>query len=480
MYRFLTFFLLSVCIASPYPITAQNTGLPLSYEASRKLLEENNKSLKIADKQVQVTREEAQRINAFWYPVVTATGSYMHLSNKVEVREPLSVVTDPVKDFVHMLLPDDQIISSILDKVGSYSLAFPLLPQDLTTVDAELIWPLFTGGKRIYGTKAGKAAVRLAHSERDQVRAVTQAGLVTSYFALRLGEQVIRVRRETYEAMCQQYQDALQMERAGLINKAERLVIQVAMKESLREYQQSRSQYDVAQQAFKSLLDLSTPDSIVPTTPLFINDTMPSSAYFKSLVTTHNYTLNQLQIQDEIAGYEDKIAKSAYLPEIALIGKQNLFANGIPKSLVPRTMIGVGFTWTLFDGLNREKRIRQVRLGRETLALSREKVADELLTGIESYYSQMQQALQDVSSLNSTLALSRELLRVRQKGFAEGMATSTEVRDARVGYSNVKIAYLLAYYQYDVALMNLLALCGIPESFDQYRNQGTGEEALNH
>ena len=43
------------------------------------------------------------------------------------------------------------------------------------------------------------------------------------------------------------------------------------------------------------------------------------------------------------------------------------------------------------------------------------------------------------------------------------MATSTEVIDAETMLANVKVARLAAYYEYDVALMNLLSLCGTPE-----------------
>ena len=50
-----------------------------------------------------------------------------------------------------------------------------------------------------------------------------------------------------------------------------------------------------------------------------------------------------------------------------------------------------------------------------------------------------------------TIEMSRELVRVRKKSFQEGMATSTEVVDAEVMLAKVKTAFLLAYYQYDVA-----------------------------
>ena len=69
----------------------------------------------------------------------------------------------------------------------------------------------------------------------------------------------------------------------------------------------------------------------------------------------------------------------------------------------------------------------------------------------------------NVKALDTTIEMSRELVRVRKKSFQEGMATSTEVVDAEVMLAKVKTAFLLAYYQYDVALINLLSVCGTPE-----------------
>ena len=83
-----------------------------------------------------------------------------------------------------------------------------------------------------------------------------------------------------------------------------------------------------------------------------------------------------------------------------------------------------------------------------------------------------------VAALGTTIDLSRELVRMRRKAFAEGMATSTEVVDAEVMLSKVRIAVLLAYYEYDVALANLLSLCGAPERFERYSLCGRTESHL--
>ena len=130
-----------------------------------------------------------------------------------------------------------------------------------------------------------------------------------------------------------------------------------------------------------------------------------------------NPMLNQLSIQQSIAKQQLRIDQSGYLPDIALFGKQTLYAHGIQSNLVPRTMVGIGFTRNLFDGLAREKRIRQSRIAEQTLALGKEKAQDDLSVGIDKLYTGLQKARDNVRALNSTIALSEELVRIRKKSF---------------------------------------------------------------
>lgn len=455
--------------------SAQTEPMDLSLEQSLTLLRSENKSLRIAGKEVELAKNEHQKLNAFWYPTISAAGAYVHMSNPIEVRQSLNQFTDPAKEYVHSILPNDQFISSLLDKIGQNTLTLPLISQNVTSIDANLTWPIFTGGKRIYAGKIVKKLVSVAEVNREQVSANQQALLIESYFGLRLGQRVVEVKTETYNSLKIHYDQALKLEQQGMINRAERLVAQVSMEEAKRELESARKDLEVASQALKSLINIGEEQVIRTTTSLFINESIPSANYFKEMIPFNNYLVNQLKLQENIAGDQLKIGRSGYLPNIALIGKQTLYADGVDKYLMPRTMIGVGFTWNIFDGLDREKRIRQARLTSQSLAIGKEKAVTDLQVGVDKFYSQMQNAMDNVKALNTTLEMSNELVRIREKSFKEGMATSSDVVDAEVVLSKVKTAFLLAYYQYDVALANLLSICGIPEAFHQYRMDGKTE-----
>ncbi|MDD3107984.1 MAG: TolC family protein [Alistipes sp.] len=455
-------------------LSAQPRPMELTLEQSLQLLQQANSTLHLADKQVESARSEQVQLNALWYPFLNVTGASLYMTHRIEVQEPLSQFTDPAKEFVHSILPDDQLIASILDKIGSYTLRFPLAPQYVTTLDLNLTWPIFSGGKRIYASRIGRTGVEIAQMQRQAVDAQLQVLLVESYFALRLGDRVVEVRQQTLRALEQHYRNALKLEAQGMLNRAERLMVEVSRDEAQRELESASNDLAVAHRTFRTLVHLDTVE-VVPLTPLFLPDSLPAFSYFQHQLTQHNPLLQSLTLQQEVAQNALRMARSDYAPTLALMGKQTLYAHGIQKNLLPRTVVGVGLTWTLFNGLEREQALRQAHLSGQRLELTRAQAADDLGVGVDQFYNDMRNARNAVVALRTTIALSRELVRSRCKAFAEGMATSTEVVDAEVMRSKVEIASLLAYYQYDVALMRLLAACGMPELFYEYERCGAAE-----
>ena len=399
--------------------SAQTEPMDLSLEQSLTLLRSENKSLRIAGKEVELAKNEHQKLNAFWYPTISAAGAKYHV--------------DRCK----------------LDLAHFYWRQAHLCWQDRQ-----------------------ETCLRCRSQPRTGKREPTDFADRKLFW---LTSRPAGCRGQDGNSLKIHYDQALKLEQQGMINRAERLVAQVSMEEAKRELESARKDLEVASQALKSLINIGEEQVIRTTTSLFINESIPSANYFKEMIPFNNYLVNQLKLQENIAGDQLKIGRSGYLPNIALIGKQTLYADGVDKYLMPRTMIGVGFTWNIFDGLDREKRIRQARLTSQSLAIGKEKAVTDLQVGVDKFYSQMQNAMDNVKALNTTLEMSNELVRIREKSFKEGMATSSDVVDAEVVLSKVKTAFLLAYYQYDVALANLLSICGIPEAFHQYRMDGKTE-----
>ena len=462
MTRDIVFFMKSItpvlCFLASVPLTAQ---VHCSFEEARGLMLQHNAALRAADAEVQIARKERDRANALWWPQLQAEGAYVHLSERVEVRQPLSYYTDPLKADVQRIVPGEELVTGLLDRVGDYTLTFPLLPQDVASVGLTAEWVAFSGGQRIFADRVARRMVDVAQIGRERVESAEQVLLVERYYGLALARQAAEVCRQRYEAQQRHYADALRMEQVGLADKAARLACQVAMEEARREWLHAESEEQLRQTALKQLLGIVSDEAeIVPTSPLSVPEELPAEQVFLESMLRDNYALASLSLEEQMASDKLRADLGGYLPSIALFGKQTLWAHGLPSNLMPRTVVGVGFAWNLFDGLDRERKVAQTKLTQQALAWSREDAEAELTVVVSELYATLQHTMADIRVLDSTITLGEELLRMRRAAFAEGMATSTELIDAEDALATARLARLTAQYAYHVALANLQAVCG--------------------
>lgn len=436
--------------------------LPYTFDEAKAQMLQHATALKAADAQVQMAREEQRKASALWWPQLQGEGMYAHLSEEIEVRQPLSQFTDPAKAYVQSIIPSEQLVSGLLDDIGQYTLTFPLIPQNIASVDLTAEWVAFSGGKRLLARRMAQQLIQVAQTANGAVQAAQVARLTERYYALVLAAEATVVCRERNEALRLHYADALRLEAAGLIDKAMRLSAQVAMEEAERELQHALSTEQVEQQALKRLLGITSESSLIlPTSPLTPLVPLLAESDYQAAMCSNNYGLHSLYIEEQMAQAQQCLAQSGYLPDITIFAKQTLYAHGLPSNLLPRTIVGVGFTWNLFDGLYRERQIAQSRLERQSLAYTREHTEAALATTVSELYATLTRTLADTRVLTTTIALNEELARMRRIAFAEGMATSTEVVDAENALSQARLDLLSAYYLYRITLTNLQALCGI-------------------
>ena len=61
--------------------------------------------------------------------------------------------------------------------------------------------------------------IDIARENREQTDATQRVLLAESYFGLRLAQEVVRVRQDTYNSLKRHYENALKLEAAGMIRQ---------------------------------------------------------------------------------------------------------------------------------------------------------------------------------------------------------------------------------------------------------------------
>lgn len=444
----------------------------LDFRTAVGLMLQNNNAIKAAEKNTELAKRQSQLVNASWFPTITMTGTYTMMSNKVSVSQEYAPLLDPLKEKYAntFLMPD--ILNYLSNELGDLAFDVPIFDDDFGSVDLEIVYPLFTGIKRIYANKLANNNKILSEINKESVGATKYLELANTYFSLSLAESMIKVLKETHEMTKNHYSQAMKLENVGMFDKAERLIVKVALDESDRNLKSAENQNEVLRNALIKIIGqpsseiISSP--IILSTSLFLNEQIPSLIWFKDMMRNNAYIYEQSELHDDIAKTSIKMSRSNYFPVISVFGKQTLVSYQVPKNLIPNTIAGINIAWDIFDGLARERNIQMTRIETEIISETQMNLKDELEVAVDEWYAQLKQSVVNAKDLESSLELAEEVYRIREKSFTEGLATSQQVLDALNILNKTKLLLLTTYFEYDIALANLCCLCGIPEYFESF------------
>lgn len=449
--------------------------LKLNLQQSIELLISQNPAVKAANQASQQKEYERDAAKGLYMPQVGVSATFGITSKPVTLD--LSPVGDALEGLYQLSAGQTQLIGALnpaiaatpqyqqllqgaqqgLAAVSNAEWEKVLLEDNLGKVSADLKWPIFTGGKIMAANKAAKAS---ANEMSERARMVTNAeitSLVQRYYGLQLFMEVAKVRKMVLDGFYQHLEDARKMEANGMISEAERLHAEVAYAQADKEYKKAVKDVELMQTALKSTLNVSNP--VLPTSTMtIVKAVMPLDSYIE-MARQGNPIFGQLEQKKLMANQAITKERSAYLPDIAVMGSYDIYRYNM-SDLTPEWYVGVGLKMNIFDGLAKHNKIQAAKIQRQQVETAEEKIALDITTGITRVYQQMEQAVEQYQSGEVSLQFAQEYLRVRERGFSEGFATSTDVVDANMNLSKVKVEQLKSVYEYNVALATLMELAG--------------------
>ncbi|MCU4166048.1 TolC family protein [Carboxylicivirga caseinilyticus] len=439
--------------------------LYFGFNESLQYLFSNSKSIQVANFQKEVTEHEKKATNAHRMPHIGVTGAYTIMDDDIEMHADLSEITEPLGQLlqgVGAILPPGTLpaISMPTD------LGLTLQEQQMGVIMGTFSMPLYTGGKINAAHHAAEAKVFEASENLREVTNQQITELVTRYFGLQLTNKVLQIRNDALKNIENHLSNAKKLEEQGQIAHVERLHAEVAYANASREYRSSEKDMEITQKALQNTLG--TNQVIVPMDELFIPKDIQSLDYYQSLAIQNSPLLGQIDAKKTLVNQKLKVERSKYLPDVALMGGANLYDYQLTE-MAPQWFVGVGISINIFDGFERENKIRAAKTQALQVDNFYGKASDDIKMVVQKLYQTMEKAFDEYESLATTEAFAAEYLDAREKAFTNGLATSTDVVDAQLNMEKVKIAKLQAAYAYDVALASMLQYCGASNTFEQYR-----------
>ena len=454
-------------IAAAASASAQESKT-LSFDEALNMTMSNNPSMQATKFEEMAAKRERQAAIGLRMPSISVNGAYSYLGKDIALD--LNDLKTPVKNGAGALLPSldpevAQAVSGLLTPILGQSWEYTLQKQSVGFIGGNVSLPIFLGGKINVANKAAKINEQAIHAQTAQTRNALVSELVERYFGYTLAAHVVTVRQQVVDGVKKHLNDAVALERNGMIASSERLYVEFKMVEAERDLQNAAMQLETIRAALGNTLGAITESS--PATAMFILDQIESLEYYKQLAADYNPLLNQVELKKQLAKQNVRLQRADFFPQIVAAGGGTFYNYQVTK-LLPRWAVGVGVNFKIFDGLNREYKYAAARQTAMRVEKLEDKANEDISVLIESLYTQMMNYRNQMTSIEASMAFAKEYLKMKNSAFLAGMGTSTDLVDAELNLAKVRIERMQAAYNYDVALAKLLEAAGVSDEFVNY------------
>jgi outer membrane protein len=308
----------------------------------------------------------------------------------------------------------------------------PLFKDDqffMGSIEVKL--PLYTGGAISSGTEAARAAVAGARDQEQATSADLKLAVAQAYVDVLRARRSLSNTESSVSALAAHAGDVGNMVERQLVSRSDLLAARVALANAQEEKVRAGNAVALALAAYNRYLGEPLDRAPQLDDRLSVDpelDGRPLATLIQIALATRS-ELKGLAAQADQLAARSRAERGALLPQVALTGGYTHFDNQILDRENFAT-VGVGFTWSLFDG--GQARGRADALARESHA--DEQRLEDLRSRIEL---QVRQAWLDVGAAQARVVASRaavaqadENLRMSRELYSVGMATNTQVLDA--------------------------------------------------
>ncbi|MDY6879177.1 MAG: TolC family protein [Desulfatiglans sp.] len=405
----------------------------LSLEDSLKFALSNNKSLQAAAQEREISRGVVLESYGSVLPTITGTADYVRLDETASFNV------------------GGQSVS--LGDVNNYSAGL------------QVSQPLFRGGAIPAALRSAKWVSLLAS---EQVRGVVHGviyDVASAYYNTLLGQHLYEVNRDAVISAKAYLKDVTVKRDQGLASDFDVLRAQVDV--SLFEAQmiQQRNRVNLSRTRLFRAMGISQDSKVVLSDSLHYAPVRPVFDEAVRIAYDKRADLYQVELSVKLQQEALRVARSQYWPKLDAFLRQE-WAKPDPHTSTKNDWgdawsAGLSAVWPLFDGLQREGRIRQERERLKQKEITLIDTQEQALLEVRQAILSLRDGEEFVESQKLNLARAREALRLAEVQYREGVAEAVATTEARSALTRAQGLYYEAVFNHTIARLALQRSMGI-------------------
>jgi len=342
------------------------------------------------------------------------------------------------------------------DTRGSYS-------KDLTqsTTQATLKQYLYKGGKIINTIRLNEHGLTVAQAILDKTKLEMVLNVKKAFYTLLLANEFVDLNKGILDNTQGHLDFLVQRYANGQASESDVLKVGASLEGIKEAYEASLNQMESAQLLLNNLLYLDRDTKIKPNAQFNYEalEVAYDEAFLKAMRMRPE--IRQYEAQTKAAQKAVQIAKADNRPSIYASWdyySRSHLATGTSRNWNDYNVIGLTFSWPIFDGWATKAKVEQAIVDLKEAQLTKEKTIADIALELKNAYLDLKNAIAKIKSTQSEVGVYKDTFSVVQDKYKAGIASSLDLDDTSLGYKvslfNQKEAvydYVLAKARFDKA-----------------------------
>lgn len=457
----LKYVLLCFLLSSYSFIAAQNI---LSLDSCRSLALQNNKELKISQKEVHIAAWQHKAALTNYYPKIFALASYMQLGKELSLlsdgqkkdvkqlgahtKEQFQEIGQIMAQKYPHLAPVMQDftglvssrLGSSLEQVKGLIENLRIDTRSLSVGSVNLMQPIYIGGKIRAYDRITDYAEKIAKSKN---KLSTQEVLLqtdqTYWLVISLSNK--KKLADSYVKLLQKMEDDVEkMIVQGVATKADGLTVKVKVNEAEMQQTKAHNGLSLAKMSLCQIcgLDLDTPIILSDEEQKNLNINIEKTAMNKEIAMQNRPEIQSLTLAGLAKREKIKIERSEFLPQLTFTGNYLLanptIFNGLEDKFKGMWSFGLQLKIPIWHWQEGKYKINMARAEADIIDYKIEEAKEKITLQVSQANFKITEAIKQLAMTTKNIEKAEENLRYAQLGFKEGVIPPSRVLEAHTAW----------------------------------------------
>jgi len=420
--RWSIFLLISILCLISFPGWGRADSLTLE-EAIRVALA-NNREILVAKEKIEEAKQRIKEAKAGYFPTIDLSGTYTHLNEAPSMGI-------PGYGSVEMGQADNYLSKLSINQ------------------------PLYTSGRLSYANKQTDLGYQRAQEDLNNVQNNITFQVKKAFYAVLLAQENVEVTEKALDQANRHLDVVEDFFKVGVVSRFDLLRTRVEVANLKPDLIQARNDLRLSQESLANLLSLSSA-SLELEGELSLEPRRITLEEVIDKALKERSDLKSLKLQKEMSEVALKLAGVQNKPTLALVGNYQYQNPSQGKDEWGEEWnLNLVLSIPLFDGWANRARVAQRRSQIKQIDLSLRGLEAGIDLEVKKAFWDLEASEGRIYAQEKNIEQAEEALSIAEVRYQSGAITNLEVLDAQLALTRVRLGYLKALYDHNVAIAEL-------------------------